>query len=411
MKIMKRKRVLAMLLSLVMCICLFPVSAAADYLSGDWERVSIGDADCYAYVLDSRLNGVTAFDLDIEVEMNANTRCENWDVWARSSRGGSFEKIGRIYLAGGNGDASKTIRLQSAMNIDAVAVTPTASGGYSWSMSMGISNPSYGSSSSRDSNSQNSSRDSNSQSGSFYASYLDGDFEEASIDGYDTYAFVLDSRLTDVSAFDVYIDMELKAGAKCENWNVWARRSRGGSFEKVGYIFLEGGSGETMKTIRLSRSMNVDAVAVTPNTSGRFSWSFSMGVANPSYGDSSSDSGSYYGGYLDGDWEEVTIYTGSGSITNYAFALSTPLRKCTSFDLTVEIEMKANTKCYNWDVWVRSNGSFYKVGNLYLSGGDGSAEQTIHMNPAKNVDAVAVIPTVSGSFSWSIAMGISNPAT
>ncbi len=272
MKTMKRNRLLAMLLSLVLCVCLFPMPAAADYLSGDWESISIGDVDCHAFVFDSRLTGVTAFDLDIEVEMNAGARCENWNVWGRKSRGGSFEEIGSIYLSGGNGSASATIRLSGAMNLDAVAVTPTIPGSYSWSLAIGISNPSYSSSSSSNSNSSSS---------VFQDFYLTGDWEEVSIDSYHVDAFVLDTRLTDVSAFDLDIDMEPKAGAKCENWNVWARRSRNGSFEKIGAIYVAGGSGEASKTIRLSRSMNIDAIALTPNTPGRFSWTFSMGISNP----------------------------------------------------------------------------------------------------------------------------------
>lgn len=270
MKTMKRNRLLAMLLSLVMCVCLFPMPAAADYLSGDWESISIGDVNCHAFVFDSRLTGVTAFDLYIDVGMKAGARCENWDVWARRSRSGSFEEIGSIYLPEGNGSASATIRLSEAMNIDAVAVTPTIFGSYSWSMSIGISNPSY------------SSNSSSSSSSVFQDFYLTGECtEEVSIDGYNVDAFVLDTRLTGVSSFDLYVDMKPKAGAKCENWNVWVRRSRSGSFEKIGSIYVAGGSGEASKTIRLSRAMNIDAIALTPQSSGRFSWTFFLGISNP----------------------------------------------------------------------------------------------------------------------------------
>lgn len=390
-----------MLLSLVLCVCLgasFAVPAQAAPLSGHWESVSIGDVDGHALVLDSRLTGVTAFDLAMTVEMKANTRCENWDVWVRSSRSGSFEKVGSIYLSGGNGYASKTVRLSNAMNVDAVIVTPTIPGGYSWSLSLEISNPSYGSNSWTSSSPKSS------------GCYLGGDWVEVSIDDFDVDAFVLDSRLTNVSAFDLYLDMNLKAGAKCENWNVWARKSRGSSFEKVGYVYLAGGSGEISKTIRLSRSMDIDAIAVTPNATGRFSWTFSMGISNPSYGSNSSSS-SYSGGYLDADWEEVTIYDNGRKHTNYALALSTPVRKCRSFDMSVEIEMKANASCQKWDIWVRSNGTFYKVDKLYLPAGSGAAEHTVYLNPARTIDAIAVLPTASGSFSWSISLGISNPST
>ncbi len=139
-----KKRVLAMLLSMVLCVCLAASVAApvsADTLSGDWEKIKIDNMNIHALVLDSSLNGVTAFDLAIDVEMKAGARCENWDVWARSSRGGSFQKIGYICLDGGTGKAFKTIRLSSAMDIDAVAIVPTASGGFSWTISLGIYNP------------------------------------------------------------------------------------------------------------------------------------------------------------------------------------------------------------------------------------------------------------------------------
>lgn len=405
----QKRRVLAMLLSLVLCVCLgasFAVPAQAAPLSGHWESVTVEDVDGHALVLDSRLTGVTAFDLAMDVEMKANTRCENWDVWVRSSRSGSFEKVGSIYLSGGNGYASKTIRLSSAMNVDAVIVTPTIPGGYSWSLSLDISNPAYSSNSQNNSSSKIGSSWTGSSSKST-GSYLSGDWEDVSIDGYDVGAFVLDSRLTNVSAFDLYLDMSPKAGAKCENWNVWARKSRSGSFEKVGYVYLDGGSGEVNKTIRLSSSMNIDAIAITPNINGRFSWTFYMGISNPSY----SSNSSYSGGYLDADWEEVTINDNGRNYTNYALALATPLRNCRSIDLSVEINMKANASCKNWNIWVRSNGAFYKVDTLYLPAGSGSAEHTVYLNPARTIDAVAILPTASGGYSWNISLGISNPRT
>ncbi len=391
-----KKRVFFMLLSMVLCVCLAASTAApvrADSLSGDWEKIRIDDMNLYALVLDSRLNGVTAFDLAIEVEMKAGARCENWDVWARSSRAGSFQKIGYIYLEGGTGEAFKTIRLSNAMNIDAVAVTPTASGGFSWSMSMGISNPSYGSASQ--------------SSGSVSSgAYLAGDWVLEKVDRYNVYAYVLDSKLTGVTAFDLAVDVEMKAGARCENWDVWVRSSRSGSFKKVGYFYLEDGTGEASKTIYLSDATNIDAVTVTPTASGGFSWTLSMGISNPSYGTFSDDD---FGGYLGGDWEEVTLNDNGSSFTTYAYALRSTLRNCSSFDVDMEVEMKANTRCQDWDVWVRSNGRFYKVDEIYLYDGTGEVSQTVWLSPARNVDAVAIVPAVDGGYSWTISLGIYNP--
>ena len=394
-----RYRIASMLLALLLCISMagvFAVPAKADWLSGDWEKVKIDTYNVYAYVLDTKLSGVTSFYLEMDVTMKAGARCENWDVWIRSSRGGSFEKIGYIYVDGGTGEASKTIRLSSAKNIDAIAVTPDASGSFSWTMSMGINNPTYASSSSGASGSKS--------WASASSLTLPGDWESVKIDDYNVHALVLDSKLTGVTSFQLDMEVTMKAGARCENWDVWARSSRGGSFKKIGYIYVEGGTGEASKTIRLSSPMNIDAVALTPDASGSFSWTMYMTLSNPGYDTGSSSSG----GYLDGDWEQVSIYDNGRTYNVYAFALANVMR-CQHFDLYVNIDMKANTSCKNWHVWVRSNGNFYQVEELYLPSGSGAAGETIHMPKVRNVDAIAVVPVADGSFSWSISIGVCNP--
>ena len=397
-----RYRIASMLLALLLCISMagaFAVPAKADWLSGDWEKVKIDTYNVYAYVLDTKLTGVTSFYLEMDVTMKAGARCENWDVWVRSSRGGSFEKIGYIYLDGGTGEASKTIRLSSAKNIDAIAVTPVASGSYSWTMSMGINNPTYASSSSSSSDSKSWATTS--------SQTLSGDWESVKIDDYNVHALVLDSKLTGVTSFQLDMEVTMKAGARCENWDVWARSSRSGSFKKIGYIYLDGGTGEASKTIRLSSPMTIDAVAVTPDASGSFSWTMGMTLSTPGY-DTDSGSSSSSSGYLDGDWEQVSIYDNGRTYNVYAFALADVMR-CQHFDLYVNIDMKANTSCKNWHVFVRSNGNFYQVDELYLPAGTGAAAETIHMPKVRNVDAVAVVPIASGNFSWTISVGVCNP--
>lgn len=398
-----RYRIASMLLALLLCISMagvFAVPAKADWLSGDWEKVKIDTYNVYAYVLDTKLTGVTSFYLEMDVTMKAGARCENWDVWIRSSRGGSFEKIGYIYLEGGTGEASKTIRLSSVKNIDAIAVTPDASGSYSWTMSMGINNPTYASSSSSSSDSKSWATTS--------SQTLSGDWESVKIDDYNVHALVLDSKLTGVTSFQLDMEVTMKAGARCENWDVWARSSRSGSFKKIGYIYLDGGTGEASKTIRLSSPMTIDAVAVTPDASGSFSWTMGMTLSNPGY-DTDSGSSSSSGGYLDGSWQKDTVY-GDGKTYNntYVFVLDEPV-SCQHFDLYVNIDMNANTSCKNWHVYVRSNGNYYHVEELYLPNGTGSAGETIHMPKVRKVDAVAVLPVADGSFSWTISIGICNP--
>lgn len=396
--IMKQaRRMLCALLAVLLCVSMsggFCVRASADYLDGDWESVKINNYNVHAFVLYSKLYSVTSFDLDIEVVMNAGARCENWNVWVRTSRGGSFENVGTIYVDGGSGEASKTIRLSTAKNIDAVALTPKASGNFSWTLYMGIDNPTYKSSGSSGPSS----------SSTYSGSALSGDWEAVKINSYSVHAYVLDTKLYSVKAFDLAINAEMKAGARCESWNIWVRSSRGGSFTNVGTIYVEGGSGEASKTVRLPNAMNVDAVAVTPKASGSFSWTMYMTLSNPSYSDAPNSSGDY----LDGDWEEATVYANGRTYNTSAFALYSPVR-CQNFDLYVNIEMKANAKCKQWYVFVRSNGTFYQVDELYLPSGTGTVEETIHMSKIRNIDAVAVVPTANGSYSWTISMAVSNP--
>lgn len=403
-----KTRALAMLLALVLCLSMagmFAPQAKASSLDGTWQAVKINTKNVHAWVLDEKLYDVTSFDLYMDVTMNNGTSCENWTIWGRRSRGGSFEKIGTIYLPGGNGDASKTVRLLDSFDIEAIALTPAASGNFSWSMYFEISNVEC-----EDSWDALDAWEASADTGSF-SGYLDGDWEYVDLDGWNVSAYVLADKLTNATSFDLDVEFEMNYGARCESWNVWIRRSRSGSFEKVGSLFLPGGDGEVYKTIRLPRAMNVDAIVITPVASGNISWTMYLGVCNPVSGSSSASSNASptYGGYLDGDWEEVTIYDNGRNYDLYAFALYSPMRNCTSFDLDADITMMNNTSCKRWNVWVRSRGNFYKAEELYLPAGKGSITETITLSRARDVDAVVLVPIASGGFSWEISLGIYNP--
>lgn len=112
--------------------------------------------------------------------------------------------------------------------------------------------------------------------------------------------------------------------------------------------------------------------------------------------------------YLDGDWEQVTLRNGSTTYTVHAFQFYETITDCTSFDLELDVSMKNNTHCENWQIWLGRNGNFTKEGTIHLPGGDGSTTKTVKLSPAKTFDAIAVIPTASGGYSWSLWLGVSN---
>ena len=271
-------RALTILLCVLMLLSLaMPVGAA----SGHWKEVKIrtsyGNVSTHAYVLDSPAKNCASFDLDVEIEMKKNTSCANWDIWIRSN--GSFVNVASLSLSGGNGSASKTVKLKPARDFDAVAITPTKRGNYSWSLGMAVSNISGSSSD----NSSGSSSDNSDSSSSDKVTLLDGDFEKVKIrtgsSSYNVHALVLDTPLKKVRSIGVAINVSMKKNTHCYNWDVWVRT--GGSFKKVGSISLPDGDGYTDDTVYFDSATSFDAIAVIPNKPGGYSWSISMGVFNP----------------------------------------------------------------------------------------------------------------------------------
>lgn len=114
---------------------------------------------------------------------------------------------------------------------------------------------------------------------------------------------------------------------------------------------------------------------------------------------------------LSGEWEKISISDGSQNLNVYALVLDTPVRSCTSFDLDVEVSMKANTHCASWQIWLGNNGKYTKAASLYLPGSDGNTSTTVKLSPAQSFDAVAITPTASGGYSWSMYFEISNVVT
>lgn len=105
-------------------------------LEGEREKVhmTVGSSslNVTATVYDQTIYNCTEMTISMEVEMNAGTSCKDWQVWGRS--GGSFVKLGQIYLAAGNGFTSQTLTFNTPVTFDAIVITPTVPGGYSWSM-------------------------------------------------------------------------------------------------------------------------------------------------------------------------------------------------------------------------------------------------------------------------------------
>ena len=111
-----------------------------EYVDGYWESTNLKDGNfslnVHALVFYTPLVRCREMTVNMEVSMNAGTKCKEWQVWGRVN--GQFQKIAKISLPAGDGAGSETITFDTPLTFDAVIVTPTVIGGYSWSMGLSV---------------------------------------------------------------------------------------------------------------------------------------------------------------------------------------------------------------------------------------------------------------------------------
>lgn len=112
----------------------------AEDLGGSWIDIRLKDGsstlNVSALAFTRTVYNCTGMTVNMNVQMNANTHCKDWTLWGRN--GSKFVKIGKIYLPDGDGYVSQPVTFASPVTFDAIAVTPTVPGGYSWSMGLSI---------------------------------------------------------------------------------------------------------------------------------------------------------------------------------------------------------------------------------------------------------------------------------
>lgn len=102
-----------------------------DSLQGDWQTVSLDSShtDASAIVFTQKIR-CTKMTVNIKIEMNYGARCKDWELWARID--GQWKNLEQISLPDGNGSTTHTVKFDTPANLDAVSITPTIVGGYSW---------------------------------------------------------------------------------------------------------------------------------------------------------------------------------------------------------------------------------------------------------------------------------------
>lgn len=110
-------------------------TASSSHISevyGEWQDFVLDSQhkDASGIVFTQALKGCKKITVNMEVSMNSGARCKKWQLWGRVN--GKFKKLEQIDLPRGNGSASQTIEFDPAVTLDAIAITPTVNGGYSW---------------------------------------------------------------------------------------------------------------------------------------------------------------------------------------------------------------------------------------------------------------------------------------
>lgn len=100
-------------------------------LYGEYEDMSIGNANCGMLALSTPVVGMRSMTLNFEVEMNYGARCENWTCYTWN--GEQWIELGVLTVPGGNGSGSCTFYGDGTQYIGWLALVPSRSGSYSYS--------------------------------------------------------------------------------------------------------------------------------------------------------------------------------------------------------------------------------------------------------------------------------------
>ena len=103
---------------------------------------------------------------------------------------------------------------------------------------------------------------------------------------------------------------------------------------------------------------------------------------------------------VSGSWEPVTIEWEDNTSDLQAFVLDTPLLDCSQMTVNMTISMKNGVQCRFWRVLGRVNGSYEEIGKIGLSSGNGRTVQTLNFKEPITIDAIAIRPTLPGSYTW-----------
>lgn len=242
------------------------------------------------------------------------------------------------------------------------------------------------------------------------ADTVDGDIEKVKFeigkDKYSTYGYVFHQPIKRCTSLELEIELYPRAGAYCQDWQVWVKSYD--VYSESCTLYLPEGKGKCTKTIYFHTPTTVDAIAITPKKSGNFSWDLSVNAdavcESPFIGSASVDADSVPG-MRTGYWESVKIKADK-TFNTKALILDEPVEGASRVTIDMDVELNRNAYCQDWQIWVRKNGEYIALDTLYLETGRGSTSKTIRLKHVTDFDAVAITPLKPGNYSWEIDIAV-----
>lgn len=244
---------------------------------------------------------------------------------------------------------------------------------------------------------------------------ITGQVEKDVVNGWNANVFALDDAIVGCEAMTIDFSAEMLHGARCKNWTIYVRTRNG--WQAVGSLELPDGTGSTTKNLNLGESgysdasSYIDAIVVQPDISGSYSWNWEISIYNvkqsknmpmPNKEAIQATEAPSALGAVSGHWENDVV---NGWSTN-VFALDSTIKGCTSMTIYFNAEMQYGARCKDWTVYARTSGGWEDIGSLFLSNGTGETTTTLKLDGTKNIDAICIEPTVQGSYSWNMSIGV-----
>ena len=245
-------------------------------VSGEWEEAVAGDLfeGLYVYELDRPIERCVGLTVDYNVEISVGGPCDDWELYIRS--GGEWEQYGTLTLR--NGSSSTRLNWESPLTVEAVMAYPLCDGEMEWRDEIFV----YEADRAELPEPETIPTEPETLPPETEAveNWVEGAWGDVTYKVNDTQsaAYELKDPIENCRKLKVAMQVEMKYGARCENWTVYTWK--GGAWSPIGDLYLPNGDGYGETEITLDNPMTIGSIIIVPKVSGSYSWSCGIAVCD-----------------------------------------------------------------------------------------------------------------------------------